>query len=1274
MANTGVTRWSDQSGQTLEGTEFDDVLGGYHGATTLIGGQGDDTYYVTSSLNVVVEVAGQGNDSIITWLSHTLGSNVENLQVLGADTIGIGNALDNTIAGGDGRQQIFGADGNDILSGGAGSDLFIVRAGSGSDTITDFEGGAGAGDLVQLGSYGFTNFSSVLNRMSQSGSDVVIQLNSGETLTFQSRSIADFAADDFQYTVDMSRLDLTFSDEFSSLNLQSSGGTWRTSFWDGEGGRTLASNAELQIYMDEAYLGLGVNPFSIQDGVLNIHADNASAEVQAATGYDYTSGMLSSKGSFTQTYGYFEIKCEMPQGQGTWPAFWMLPADGSWPPELDVVEALGSDTSTMFMTAHSNSTGEHTKTGFTSWVGDVSAGMHTYGVLWTPEELVWYVDGAEVFRTATPDDMHQPMYMVTNLAIGGNLPGDPDSDFSGADFKIDYIHAYQLNDGSIPSTITSAVTTMLDHIAVALVLTGTLDIDGTGNALDNTLTGNSGNNVLDGLAGADTMIGGLGDDTYRVDNTGDLVTEGVNEGHDIVLASVTHVLSSNVEDLTLTGSADINGTGNELANILTGNAGNNILNGAGGADILLGGAGNDSYFVDNAGDAVTEWTNNGTDVVYASVSHVLSSNVENLTLTGSANINGTGNWVANVITGNAGGNVLDGGTDADRMVGGAGSDSYYADNAGDVVVENVGEGTDSVFSSVSLTLAANVENLILTSTWSLNGIGNDLANSLTGNSAANILNGMAGADTMAGGAGNDTYYVDNVADIVNEWSNAGTDIVYSSVSYALITHAENLTLTGSANLNATGNWLANTLTGNAGSNVLDGGTGADTMSGDSGNDSYYVDNAGDVVTEWWNRGTDIVYASVSYGLAANVENLTLTGSWSLNATGNDLVNILMGNQGSNTLDGGAGADTMIGGAGNDIYVVDHSGDVVTEETGGGRDLVKSSIGYRLGANLEDLTLTGSANINATGNELSNALTGNAGNNVLDGGAGADAMSGGAGDDTYTVDNAGDVVTEWWNNGTDSVNASVSFALSANIENLTLTGANGIDGTGNDLANTLTGNAADNVLNGGAGADAMIGGAGNDTYHVDNAGDVITEWWGKGSDTVIATVAHTLGANVENLVLTGSAAISGTGNDLANELTGNAGSNVLDGGAGADIMAGEDGNDTLLGGAGADRLTGGTGNDTFRFLLQSESTVASHDVITDFSRGDVIDLSSVAEGTMTYRHDQAFTGQAGQVQVTASGDGVLVNIDLNGDRAADMQVYLANVALAALQENGADFLL
>jgi Ca2+-binding RTX toxin-like protein len=198
---------------------------------------------------------------------------------------------------------------------------------------------------------------------------------------------------------------------------------------------------------------------------------------------------------------------------------------------------------------------------------------------------------------------------------------------------------------------------------------------------------------------------------------------------------------------------------------------------------------------------------------------------------------------------------------------------------------------------------------------------------------------------------------------------------------------------------------------------------------------------------------------------------------------------LVGNSANNVLNGGTGVDTMVGGAGDDTYVVDNTGDVITENANEGVDLVQSSVTYTLGANVENLTLTGTVAINGTGNTLDNVLTGNsgvnvltggAGNDTLDGGAGADRMLGGIGNDTYVVDNTGDVVTENANEGVDLVRSSVTYTLAANVENLTLTGATAINGTGNTLNNALVGNSANNILTGGAGNDTLNGGAGSDT--------------------------------------------------------------------------------------------------------------------------------------------------------------------------------------------------
>lgn len=261
------------------------------------------------------------------------------------------------------------------------------------------------------------------------------------------------------------------------------------------------------------------------------------------------------------------------------------------------------------------------------------------------------------------------------------------------------------------------------------------------------------------------------------------------------------------------------------------------------------------------------------------------------------------------------------------------------------------------------------------------------------------------------------------------------------------------------------------------------------LSGASGDDVYLVDDVGDIVTEGSaSGGVDRVESRVSFILGTNVENLTLKGTAAINGTGNTLANVLVGNGAANLLDGKEGADSMSGAAGNDIYTVDNAGDVVTEgSASGGVDLVNSTVSFTLGTNVENLTLKGSAAINATGNTLVNTLIGNGAANVLDGKQGADTMTGFAGNDTYIVDNSGDVVTEGSaSGGTDQVNSSVSFTLGTNVENLLLTGASAINGTGNTLANTITGNSGANTLNGMTGLDVLTGGGGSDTFQFTTA--------------------------------------------------------------------------------------------------------------------------------------------------------------------------------------------
>jgi Ca2+-binding RTX toxin-like protein len=281
--------------------------------------------------------------------------------------------------------------------------------------------------------------------------------------------------------------------------------------------------------------------------------------------------------------------------------------------------------------------------------------------------------------------------------------------------------------------------------------------------------------------------------------------------------------------------------------------------------------------------------------------------------------------------------------------------------------------------------------------------GTDANDSLQGLGFSDTINGGAGADTMAGGAGDDTYYVDNTGDVVIEAPGGGVDTVISSVSFSGADQdIEIVRLTGTGNTTVTGNAQANQLFGNSGANTLDGGAGADTMTGGAGDDTYYVDNAGDKVIEAAGGGTDTVFSSVSFSTAGQyIENVHLTGTANINATGNSLANQLFGNSGNNVLNGASGSDTMTGGAGDDTYYVDVSSDVVVEAANGGNDTIVAGFSYNLQkvANVENLTLTGTANYNGTGNSLNNHLLGNSGANILVGSDGADTLDGGAGNDT-----------------------------------------------------------------------------------------------------------------------------------------------------------------------------------------------------------------------------------------------------------------------------------
>jgi trimeric autotransporter adhesin len=535
--------------------------------------------------------------------------------------------------------------------------------------------------------------------------------------------------------------------------------------------------------------------------------------------------------------------------------------------------------------------------------------------------------------------------------------------------------------------------------------------------------------------------------------------------------------------------------------ILIGSAANEVFHGGTGADTMQGGGGSDTYFVDNAGDVVTEGANAGTDTVNSSINYALPANVEGLVLLGSSDLQGYGNGLVNTVIGNSGNNLIDGGIGADTMVGLGGSDSYFVDNAGDVATESGNAGSDTVYSTVNYTLSANIENLVIQGSADLQGYGNGLVNAIFGNTGSNLIDGGGGADSMTGGAGNDTYFVDNIADSAFENANEGNDTVFASVDYTLSANVENLIMQGSADLQGYGNGLANVIYGNSGNNLINGGGGPDLMVGGAGNDTYFFDNIADSAFENTSEGNDTVFVSVNYGLAADVENLIIQGSADLQGYGSNQANVIYGNSGNNLINAGGGIDLMVGGAGNDTYFVDDPGDSCFEVPGQGNDAVFAFCNYGLAADVETLVLQSSADYQGYGNNQVNTLYGNSGNNLLNGGGGADAMQGGAGNDTYFVDNVGDVVFESANEGSgDTVLSGVSYTLTANVEALVLQGAGNLNGTGNGIANSLFGNTGDNTLDGGGSSDQLTGNAGNDTFvfrPVEGNGDTIADFAGNG---------------------------------------------------------------------------------------------------------------------------------------------------------------------------------
>lgn len=1004
------------------------------------------------TLNIKVDVVAA--DGLATNVSATLTGAGRSLTLLGIENVnGTGNGQANQIFGNKGANELNGAGGADTLSGGTGNDLFVVKAGEGNgDLIADFSGnGAGAGDIIRFENY---------------GTGATLQLVSGNQWRIVGNGIVE----------NITIVGAVVAGDYSFVGSGSPPpGSEPVTGTDGDD--DLVGTAVADVLGG----GMGDDKAAGAGGGDWLYGGAGSDTLDGGTGIDSLRGGEGSDLYIVDSvYDFILEQGDAADADAVWSALSIDLGDDVRFGGVEDARLLGSAARSVIGDNRAN-----------RLEGNIAANAISGG---TDDDTLIGGDGNDTLDGGSGIDSliggkGNDVYVIDDLAEGNYI--------------------VELS-GEGTDTVRSAFgVTLAANIENLLLLDGAMS--GEGNEIANNITGNSWGNELEGAAGNDTisgaggddeidggsgndlMSGGLGDDEYIVDAAGDRIAEATNQGTDTVLSKISWTLGANLENLTLTDPAALNGIGNALVNIIIGNAsgnflsggagndtlqadgGNDTLDGGAGADHMDGGAGNDTYVIDDLdtdgggadkGDVIID--SGGVDTVNSYFAVDLGIDypgIENAALLGKSAIAATGtagaNWLsgntaANQLSGLAGNDTLDGGGGGDKMAGGIGDDRYVIDSVYDAVSENAGEGNDTVQSSVSHVLGANLEHLTLAGIAAINGSGNGGANAITGNNAANklagllggdtlignggndLLDGGAGADSLDGGMGNDVFVIDSASDAITERDGEGVDAVQSTLqATVLAAFVENLTLlTGGKD--GTGNGLNNRITGNNDANVLDGAGGNDTLSGAGGNDTliggagidrmggglgddfYNVDSGSDVAVEASGQGLDTVLASASFVLGSYFENLTLAaGAGSINGTGNSSKNVMAGNEGDNrlagstgndtisggdgadTLDGGAGNDSMTGGVGDDVYLVNTAGDIVAESGSGGTDTVQSAISYKLGAEVENLTLVGPAAINGTGNSGDNSIAGNGAANRLDGGEGDDILRGAAGNDTLT---------------------------------------------------------------------------------------------------------------------------------------------------------------------------------------------------------------------------------------------------------------------------------
>ena len=754
------TTWRDD---VLNGHDGDDVLDGSLGADTMTGGDGNDLYFVDNALDQVIEAAAGGSDNVYTSINYSIAAlqEVENLTVYGT-TAGLtltGNALNNYLNGGVGGDTLNGGLGDDTLDGKAGTDTMV--GGDGNDI------------------YNVDDAADVVTEATGGGNDTI------------------YASANFALGVGQ---EVEYLRVYGPAALTLTGNAFNNYLIGGVGGDTLVGGGGA----DVLHGGDGDDRLVVSDASFLLVDGGTGLDTLALDGAGLTLD-LANPAAAVKLEGIERID---------------LAGTGNNTLTISQIAVLG--------------------------LGEVVGGKHVLTVEGNAGDTVLFAE---------------PQWQKT-----GSF-----TDLSGTFDRYEFGNAVvAVQQGVTIPIVVIEGTAGDDRISIATTVAG----QPFATYRDDVLNGYGGNDRLNGALGADTMTGGTGNDLYYVDDGGDTVTEIADGGIDTVQTTLaSYMLGFEVERLKFTGSGNFVGIGNELANILTGGAGNDALNGGDGndkldgglgADVMTGGIGNDVYYVDNLGDAVTEAVGGGIDTVRTTLStYTLGADVERLTYIGSGSFVGIGNELANILTGGAGNDTLsghagndslDGGVGADAMAGGADNDLYYVDNAGDAVTEIAGGGIDTVRTTLSTyALTSEVERLQFSGSGAFAGSGNELANRITGGAGNDtlsggdgddLLNGGTGADAMAGGADNDLYYVDNAGDAVTEISGGGIDTVRTTLStYTLTSEVERLQFSGSGAFVGTGNGIANRITGGAGDDTLNGGLGNDRLTGGDGSDSFVFSTA-----------------------------------------------------------------------------------------------------------------------------------------------------------------------------------------------------------------------------------------------------------------------------------------------------------------------------------------------------------------------------------------------------------------------------------------------